>query len=95
METAVVTQNVDGLHQLAGTSTVLEIHGSLLEVVDSVTRDIARRFERDELPEQFTMRHYFLNVHLNLGRQLSPLIRSPVANVGLKVVLKYYCRNWF
>ncbi len=95
VETAVVTQNVDGLHQLAGTSTVLEIHGSLLEVVDTVTGDIAQRFERDVFAEQFTLRHYFLNVPLNWGQQLSPLIRSLVANVGLNVVLKYYCRNCF
>lgn len=28
--TAVVTQNIDGLHQLAGSRTVLELHGSVL-----------------------------------------------------------------
>ncbi|MDR1620464.1 MAG: NAD-dependent protein deacylase [Clostridiales bacterium] len=28
--TAVITQNIDGLHQLAGSKTVLELHGSML-----------------------------------------------------------------
>src|SRR5215469_11640115 len=35
VETTVVTQNIDGLHQAAGSQDVLEIHGSLLEVVDA------------------------------------------------------------
>ncbi|MGH7134368.1 MAG: Sir2 family NAD-dependent protein deacetylase, partial [Pirellulales bacterium] len=36
-KTTVVTQNIDGLHQSAGSKDVLEIHGSLLEVVDVST----------------------------------------------------------
>jgi len=47
--TTVVTQNIDGLHQSAGSERVLEIHGSLLEVVDISTRTIIRRFERTDL----------------------------------------------
>lgn len=49
VSTTVVTQNIDGLHQSAGSERVLEIHGSLLEVVDISTRTIVRRFERAEL----------------------------------------------
>src|SRR5262245_22170527 len=30
----VVTQNIDGLHQAAGSIRVLEVHGSILEIVD-------------------------------------------------------------
>jgi NAD-dependent deacetylase len=47
--TVVVTQNVDGLHQSAGSTAVHEIHGSLLEVVDTQTGQIALRFTRDDL----------------------------------------------
>lgn len=36
----VITQNVDGLHQEAGSRRVLEIHGSLLEVVTEEQRRI-------------------------------------------------------
>lgn len=49
VQTTVVTQNIDGLHQSAGTKDVLEIHGSLLEVVDSSTGKIVHYFERVEL----------------------------------------------
>lgn len=47
--TVVVTQNIDGLHQAAGSHEVLEIHGSILEVVDTSTGKLVRRFERDDL----------------------------------------------
>src|SRR5262249_190994 len=42
--TTVVTQNIDGLHQAAGSHDVLEIHGSLLEVIDVESGEIVHRF---------------------------------------------------
>ncbi len=45
----VITQNIDGLHQDAGSSQVLELHGSLLEVINVADRKIVKRFERDDL----------------------------------------------
>ena len=33
-DVTVVTQNIDGLHQTAGSSHVVEIHGSLFEVIE-------------------------------------------------------------
>lgn len=48
-KTTVVTQNIDGLHQSAGSKDVLEIHGSLLEVVDVSTGMLIQRFNRDDL----------------------------------------------
>lgn len=44
----VITQNVDGLHQDAGSGRVLEVHGSLLEVVDQEQRRI-RNLTRADL----------------------------------------------
>jgi NAD-dependent deacetylase len=49
VKTVVVTQNIDGLHQSAGSQIVHEIHGSLLEVVDVSTGNLVKRFARDEL----------------------------------------------
>lgn len=34
MDVTVVTQNIDGLHQASGQGRVLEVHGSLFEIVD-------------------------------------------------------------
>ncbi len=45
----VVTQNIDGLHSEAGSSRVLEIHGSLLRVVWAAERKLVRVISRAEL----------------------------------------------
>lgn len=47
--TAVVTQNIDGLHQTAGSTTVLEVHGSLAEIVHASTGDVVHRLDREEM----------------------------------------------
>lgn len=49
VKTIVVTQNIDGLHQSAGSTEVWEIHGSLLEVIDKSTGRLVQRFQRDDL----------------------------------------------
>ncbi len=47
---AVVTQNIDGLHQRAGSRRVIEVHGTALEVV---CLDCGARFDAAPLMEQF------------------------------------------
>ncbi len=49
VKTTVITQNIDGLHQSAGSTELQEVHGSLLEVVDTSTGQLVKRFERDDL----------------------------------------------
>ena len=43
----VVTQNVDGLHQAAGTSDVIELHGALTDVICLGCREVSTREELD------------------------------------------------
>lgn len=45
----VVTQNIDGLHQAAGSSTVLEVHGSLFQIVRFPSGELLRTLSRDDL----------------------------------------------
>jgi NAD-dependent deacetylase len=47
--TTVVTQNIDGLHQTAGSTMVLEVHGSLAEIVHASTGDVVHRLDREEM----------------------------------------------
>lgn len=47
--TTVVTQNIDGLHQAAGSTMVLEVHGSLAEIVHVSTGDVMHRIDREEM----------------------------------------------
>lgn len=49
VRTAVITQNVDGLHHDAGSREVHEIHGSLLEFRNLISRRIVRRYTRSDL----------------------------------------------
>jgi NAD-dependent deacetylase len=73
VKVSVVTQNIDGLHQSAGSTNVLEIHGSLLEVSDTSTGGIIRRFERKDLVQiAATLRQYATHQSslLSLLRQL-------------------------
>jgi NAD-dependent deacetylase len=49
VKTTVVTQNVDGLHQLAGSTDVQEVHGSLLEIIDAFSGRVVQRFDRADL----------------------------------------------
>jgi NAD-dependent protein deacetylase/lipoamidase len=73
VKTSVVTQNIDGLHQSAGSTDVHEIHGSLLEVFDTSTRSVIRRLERHDLAQiAETLRKYasHQSSFLSLLRQL-------------------------
>ena len=46
--TAVVTQNIDGLHQAAGSRTVYELHGSVLRIIVCAAAEptVWRRWQR-------------------------------------------------
>lgn len=75
-KTTVVTQNIDGLHQSAGSQDVCEVHGSLLEVVDASSGRIVHRFQRQDLLDVAkTLRSYIaketsiLSLALELRRQ--------------------------
>ena len=46
----VITQNIDGLHQRAGSQTVWELHGTALEVM---CLDCQRRFDTEEMTEEY------------------------------------------
>jgi len=46
----VITQNIDGLHQIAGNKNVLELHGTAREIM---CLDCNARFDADEMVSQF------------------------------------------
>ncbi|HDP89651.1 MAG TPA: NAD-dependent deacylase [Thioalkalivibrio sp.] len=61
--TPVITQNIDGLHQAAGSRDVLELHGSALRV-----RCAACDYRSDDLPDEFEE----LPPHCHCGALLRP-----------------------
>jgi len=50
--TGIITQNVDGLHQAAGASAVVELHGNLARVVCVDCGDVSSRIELDRRLEE-------------------------------------------
>jgi NAD-dependent deacetylase len=46
----IITQNIDGLHQLAGSRNVLELHGTARQVA---CLDCAARYDADQMLQQF------------------------------------------
>lgn len=45
----VITQNIDGLHQLGGSTRVLEVHGTIYEVVSADGRTLKKTLRREQL----------------------------------------------
>ena len=78
--TTVITQNVDGLHQEAGSKTVREVHGTFLQVADGKGR-VARNLTRDDL------RHVVEQLH-RVHDGSMPLLRLPGALKGLVNLLR-------
>lgn len=86
----VITQNVDGLHQEAGSTTVREVHGSFFEVVTLSGRFVqllSRRDLQDIVARVRSAQAGPLKL-LRLGLALRPLIRlGPTSIQRPKIVL--------
>lgn len=68
LRTTVISQNIDGLHCSAGSSNVLEIHGSLLEVVDITSGRIVHRFQRDNLAQIAGVLRRYVAAEISIAR---------------------------
>ena len=74
--TTVVTQNIDGLHQAAGSKNVCEIHGSLLEIIDVATGSVVHRLRRDDLATISRSLRDYVERRTSLLKLISALRRS-------------------
>jgi NAD-dependent deacetylase len=83
LASVVITQNVDGLHQEAGSETVWEIHGSLLKIVGANGAHV-RTLTRDDLVEMAAQLHASMQGVLKLPRVLSAI--SPMLGLGAGLV---------
>ena len=73
--TTVVTQNFDGLHQSAGSETVYEIHGSLLEVIDVATGEVVHHIQRQDLKVIAKSLHDYVQRRSSLFKLMTALRR--------------------
>lgn len=77
----VVTQNIDGLHQAAGSRTVYEVHGSMYEV-SSLGGNKLRKLTRDQLKRIAERVRRAKYGALSLARLLVAL--RPIAGLGVR-----------
>jgi NAD-dependent deacetylase len=82
----VITQNIDGLHQLAGSQQVLELHGTAREVacLDCGARSPAdphvRQFiEEEEVPQCSECGGILKHATISFGQQLPPVVLMEAA----------------
>ncbi len=73
----VITQNVDGLHQNAGTRDVIELHGTLSEVVcltceERVDRELVQAYMHDANPEFASRAMGFVGDGSQVSSQIRP-----------------------
>lgn len=76
----VVTQNIDGLHQAAGSSAVFEVHGSLFEIVRFPSGDLLRTLSRGDLCEMVQQIRYAHDHSWTSARLL--LAIQPLLGIG-------------
>lgn len=72
----VVTQNVDGLHQRAGTTPVIELHGSMFERANPITRRIKpiEMLEMQTLVSRLALLRMNASGGMKVVSSLSPII---------------------
>lgn len=81
----VVTQNVDGLHQEAGSTVVREIHGSLLEIV-TLRRQFVRLLSRKRLARIVRWLNWAARSWLAVP--LIPFALNPLAGLSWRGVVR-------
>lgn len=75
--TTVITQNIDGLHQRAGSPGVLELHGTMFETINLLTKRI-RKIDRDQMQhvlDRLDPLRLRAAGKLRLFRAMSPIVR--------------------
>ncbi len=82
-QVTVVTQNIDGLHQEAGSRRVLEIHGCLLRVVWVIDRKLKTELTRSDLAEVAAKVRQLLDAGRISFRHLLSVVR-PLFGFGLR-----------
>lgn len=70
VRTTVITQNIDGLHQAAGSTRVLEVHGCLQDIIDRASHRVVFRADRAHIKLFANELHEYLHDRLTLDELL-------------------------
>lgn len=78
-EVEIITQNVDDLHERAGSSRVLHLHGELLKARSTGPRETVYPWHRDITPEDRCEEGYPLRPHIVWFGEPVPLLEAAAA----------------
>jgi len=79
----IITQNVDDLHERAGSSKVLHLHGELLKARSTLDENLVYEWKKDILPGDLCERGGQLRPHIVWFGEMVPLLDPAAALVSM------------
>lgn len=76
---AIITQNIDDLHERAGSSNVTHLHGELLKVRSTFDEDLVMDWRKDLNSRDFCEHHFQLRPHVVWFGEAVPMFPKAVA----------------
>ena len=73
-EVTIITQNVDDLHERAGSTNVIHLHGELLKVRSTFDEDLIFDWKKDLNPGDFCEHNHQLRPHIVWFGEMVPMI---------------------
>jgi len=80
-ETIVVTQNVDDLHERAGSKHIIHLHGELVKARSSVDEDLIYEIKKDILLGDLCARGSQLRPHIVWFGEMVPMLEKAIAEI--------------
>lgn len=77
---SIITQNIDDLHERAGSSNILHLHGELLKVRSTFDEDLVMDWVKDLNPGDFCEHNFQLRPHVVWFGEAVPMF-SPAAQI--------------
>jgi NAD-dependent deacetylase len=75
----IITQNVDNLHEIAGSSNITHLHGELLKVRSSLNEDLVLDWKKDLVVGDFAKDKSQLRPHIVWFGEMVPLLDKAIA----------------
>lgn len=82
-EVYIITQNVDDLHERAGSTNVIHLHGELKKVRSTFNEELVMDWEDDLNPGDFCEHHHQLRPHVVWFGEAVPMM-EPAMNITFK-----------
>ena len=80
-ETVVVTQNVDDLHERAGSRNIIHLHGELVKARSTVVEHLVYEWKKDILMGDLCERGYQLRPHIVWFGEMVPMLESAIEEI--------------